>query len=70
MLKRLTIAVALAAGAAAVLSAQQRFKAGVELVSLNVSVTDGSKFITDLEENEFEVFEDGAKQTGDHLFLA
>ena len=63
MMKRLTIAAALAAAAAAVLSGQQRFKAGVELVSLNISVTDGSKFITDLEENEFEVFEDGAKQS-------
>jgi Ca-activated chloride channel family protein len=40
----------------------QRFRAGVELVSLNVSVTDGTKFISDLEENEFEVFEDGVKQ--------
>ena len=58
----------LAAVAAAILCtavslAAQRFKAGVELVSLNVSVSDGSKFITDLEEHEFEVFEDGAKQT-------
>jgi Ca-activated chloride channel homolog len=44
-------------------SAQQgKFKAGVELVSLNVSVTDGSKFITDLEQADFEVFEDGVKQ--------
>ena len=39
----------------------QRFRAGVELVSLNVSVSDGSKFVADLEEGEFEVFEDGAK---------
>ena len=58
----LVIAAALAASAAAVLSAQ-RFKAGIELVSLNVSVTDGSKFITDLEEKEFQVFEDGAQQS-------
>jgi Ca-activated chloride channel family protein len=62
MRRPLLIAALLAACAAAGLSAQ-RFKAGVELVSLNVSVTDGSKFITDLEEKEFEVFEDGAKQT-------
>jgi len=41
----------------------QRFRAGVELVSLNVSVTDGTKYVGDLEENEFEVFEDGVKQT-------
>jgi Ca-activated chloride channel homolog len=40
----------------------QRFKAGVELVSLNVTVTDGAKYVTDLEQAEFEVFEDGARQ--------
>lgn len=62
MVNRLFIAAVLAACAGAALSAQ-RFKAGVELVSLNISVSDGSKFITDLEENEFEVFEDGAKQS-------
>jgi len=61
MRRRLLLASLLAACAAAGLSAQ-KFKAGVELVSLSVSVTDGSKLITDLEENEFEVFEDGAKQ--------
>lgn len=42
--------------------AQQRFKAGVELVPLNISVSDGTRFVTDLEEEEFEVFEDGVKQ--------
>ena len=47
-----------------VLAAQQvpKLRSGVELVSLNVSVTAGGKFVTDLEQNEFEVFEDGAKQ--------
>lgn len=44
-------------------AAQQRFRVGVELVSLNVSVSDGTRFVADLEESEFEVFEDGAKQT-------
>ena len=48
---------------AASLAAQQgRFRAGVELVSLNVTVTDGAKYVTSLEQEEFEVFEDGAKQ--------
>lgn len=42
---------------------QQRFRAGVELVPLNVSVTDGTRFVTDLEQEEFEVFEDGVQQT-------
>ena len=62
MNSRLTLAVVLVICAAAGLAAQ-RFKAGIELVSLNVSVSDGSKFITDLEEHEFEVFEDGSKQS-------
>ncbi len=72
MLKRFAIAAAVigasglqgfgASGFGASGMAQQRFKAGVELVSLNVSVTDGSKFITDLERDEFEVYEDGARQ--------
>jgi len=39
------------------------FRAGVDLVSLNVTVTDGtSRFVTDLEPEEFQVFEDGVKQ--------
>lgn len=46
------------------LAAQQtpKLRSGVELVSLNVSVTAEGKYITDLEQAEFEVFEDGAKQ--------
>ena len=39
------------------------FRAGVELVSLNVTVTDGSShYVTDLQRDDFSVFEDGAKQ--------
>ena len=39
------------------------FRAGVELVSLNVTVTDGTAhYITDLNQDEFNVFEDGVKQ--------
>ena len=41
---------------------QQKFRGGVELVSLTVTVTDGARFVTDLEEGAFEVFEDGVKQ--------
>jgi Ca-activated chloride channel family protein len=45
------------------LGAQQgRFRAGIELVSLNVTVTDGAKYVTGLEQNDFDVFEDGVKQ--------
>ena len=39
------------------------FRAGIELVSLNVTVTDATaRFVTDLEQDEFSVFEDGVKQ--------
>ena len=41
----------------------QVFRAGVELVSLNVTVVDSqSRYVTDLEQDDFSVFEDGAKQ--------
>jgi Ca-activated chloride channel homolog len=41
----------------------QVFRAGVELVSLNVTVVDSQgRFVTDLAESDFSVFEDGAKQ--------
>jgi Ca-activated chloride channel family protein len=53
------------AGLGGLLAAQQppKLRSGVELVSLNVSVTAEGKYITDLEQEEFEVFEDGAKQS-------
>jgi Ca-activated chloride channel family protein len=40
------------------------FRVGVDLVSLNVTVTDGntSRFITDLTADDFQVYEDGVKQ--------
>lgn len=42
---------------------QAPFRAGVELVSLNVTVTEGgSRYLTDLEAEDFHVFEDGVKQ--------
>ena len=41
---------------------QGRFRGGVELVSLSVTVTDGSKYVTALEQDDFEVFEDGSRQ--------
>jgi Ca-activated chloride channel homolog len=41
----------------------QVFRAGVELVSLNVTVTDSAgRYVTDLGQEDFSVFEDGAKQ--------
>ena len=56
---------ALSAGvliAAAILPAQERFRAGVDLVSLSVTVMEGTRYITDLDEQDFEIFEDGIKQ--------
>jgi Ca-activated chloride channel family protein len=39
------------------------FRAGVDVVSLNVTVTDGTaRYMTDLEMGDFSVFEDGVKQ--------
>ena len=39
------------------------FRAGVEIVSLNVTVTDAAaRYVTDLEQEDFSVFEDGVKQ--------
>jgi Ca-activated chloride channel family protein len=60
------VAALLVSGAAgALLAAQtpQVFRAGVELVSLNVTVTDNTgRFVTGLNQEDFQVFEDGAKQ--------
>ena len=42
---------------------EQVFRAGVEVVSLNVTVVDPQNhYVTDLGENDFSVFEDGTKQ--------
>jgi Ca-activated chloride channel family protein len=65
---RLTLAVAAltvlagarALGAGPVL--QERFHGGVDLVSLNVTVSDTNHFVTDLNQEDFEIFEDGVKQ--------
>ncbi len=40
----------------------QRIRSGIDLVSLNVTVMEGTKYVTDLEEAAFEVFEDGVRQ--------
>jgi Ca-activated chloride channel family protein len=42
---------------------QPSFRTGVELVSMNVTVTDGTtRYVTDLTAEDFNVFEDGVKQ--------
>src|SRR5436190_9817668 len=63
-LTRILCALVLALCGAGALAAQpQRFRGGVELVSLNVTVTDpGGKYVTELAQDDFEVYEDGARQ--------
>jgi Ca-activated chloride channel family protein len=52
-----------ARGATGPTGQQPSFRAGVELVSLNVIVTEGGgKYVTDLAQEDFNVFEDGVKQ--------
>jgi len=63
--KRLTFVIVLASACLVVgLAAQQpSFKAGIDIVSLNVTVTDGANhYVTDLDQPDFNVFEDGIKQ--------
>jgi Ca-activated chloride channel family protein len=63
---RLVTALACATILGAALTAQQqpKLRSGIELVSLNVSVTDPEgSYVTSLEQADFEVFEDGAKQS-------
>jgi Ca-activated chloride channel family protein len=38
------------------------FRTGIELVSLNVTVSEGARYISDLEQDNFSVYEDGVKQ--------
>ena len=68
-MKRSAIVVLSLATLAVTLSAQQpapqrpAFRTGVDIVSLNVTVIDGgSRFVSDLEQAEFSVYEDGVRQ--------
>lgn len=72
MKRLLIVAACLAACAALATQAQsaqrQRpgaaFRAGIDVVSLNVTVMDGvNRYITDLDQSDFSVFEDGVKQS-------
>jgi VWFA-related protein len=62
--KRIVLfAVALIAALAATPSAQGTFKAAIDIVSLNVTAMDATNhYVTDLDEKNFSVFEDGVKQ--------
>ena len=59
---RVLVAIVVAAVAAAGVLSAQRIRSGVDLVSLSVTVMEGTKYVRDLEQIEFEVFEDGVKQ--------
>lgn len=62
-MRRIGIAFGLAMAVAVALGAQQRFRVGVDVVSLNVTVTDGNgKYVTDLNQEDFDVYEDGVRQ--------
>jgi len=54
---------ALLAAASLAVAQEQRYRAGVDLVSLSVTVMEGGKYISDLNAEDFEVYEDGARQT-------
>jgi Ca-activated chloride channel homolog len=56
------LALVLCTAAAAAVRSQERIRGGVDLVSLHVTVVEGTRYITDLEEADFEVYEDGVRQ--------
>lgn len=62
MIRRLLTGLAIALACAAAVAAQGRFRGGIDLVSLNVTVMDGTKYVTGLDQEDFEVYEDGARQ--------
>ncbi len=62
MTRRLLTGFVIATACAASAAAQQRFRGGIDLVSLNVTVMDGTRYVTDLTQDEFEIYEDGVKQ--------
>ena len=58
-----TVTLSAVATAVAQQPAQPAFRTGVELVSLNVTVTDGdNRYVTDIEADSFQLYEDGALQ--------
>lgn len=61
---RIIVAALLAAVPALALAGQRpSFRAGVDIVSLSVTVMDpGNRYVTDLDQGDFLVFEDGVKQ--------
>jgi Ca-activated chloride channel family protein len=41
---------------------QPAFRSGIDVVSLNVTVAQGQRYVTDLEQGDFNVYEDGVQQ--------
>ena len=62
LVSRVPVTLLICAAVTAAVSAQERFRAGVDLVSLNVTVTEASRLVTDLDAADFEVYEDGVRQ--------
>ena len=58
----LAAVVATSLAVVAVRAQQPSFRTGVDLVSLNVTVSEGQHYVTDLEQNDFSVYEDGIQQ--------
>jgi len=64
MNRRRPLAVVLATLLLAAPLLAQRFRVGIDVVSLNITVTSGDgRFVTDLSEDDLEVFEDGVRQS-------
>jgi len=63
--RRAALVVLLGIASLAAAAAQQpSFRSGIDVVSLSVTVTDGSgHYVTDLSESDFAVYEDGVQQT-------
>jgi Ca-activated chloride channel homolog len=61
---RIALSLAILATAPLVIAAQQpSFRSAIDVVSMSVTVTDsGNRYVTDLTEKDFEIFEDGVKQ--------
>src|SRR6185436_16965867 len=70
VIARLLVAILGLAALGGVVAAQQgrqpqspAFRAGIDIVSLNVTVTDGvNHYVTDLDEPDFQIFQDGVRQ--------
>ena len=56
------ILAAILVAAAAVAARQERFRGGIDLVSLHITVTEGTRYVTDLQQQDFEIYEDGVRQ--------